>query len=262
MCLERGFAKETFFNSYNMELPKISIVTATFNCAAEIEKTIQSVLHQSYANIEYIVIDGASTDGTVDVIKKYADKISFWVSEPDKGLYYAMNKGIEAATGDWVYIFNAGDVFDHDSVLTEIFSNDLTGVDAVYGYIYSTAKGVYLKYPVPFYEKEDLRHRNLGFSHQGVFVRTEWAKKLLFDTSRYRCCADYNMMVQMYKRGAKFQYIDVAVCRNAPAGFSEANRLLQYKEQAIINGVYGSPWYLWHLLTQSLKRWLHRHSIR
>lgn len=235
-------------------MDKISIITASYNCVDEIEVSIKSVLEQDYPNIEYIIIDGASTDGTVDIIKKYADRISYWVSEPDKGLYYAMNKGIERATGDWVYFLNAGDVFDSNEALQYMFSQDLSDVDAVYGYIYNTASGKYFRNPIPFFEMKDPRHRRLGFSHQGVFVRTGWAKRYMFDTT-FRCCADYNMMVELFKNSARFKYVDVAICKNAPAGFSEANRILQYKEQAIINGTYGTMWYYWHYATQSMKRW-------
>ena len=82
--------------------PKLSIITVSFNCVNEIEETILSVINQDYPNLEYIIIDGGSTDGTVDVIKKYESRLTYWKSEPDKGLYDAMNKGIMKATGEWV----------------------------------------------------------------------------------------------------------------------------------------------------------------
>lgn len=237
-------------------MDKISIITVTYNCADEIEKTILSVLEQNYPAIEYIIIDGASTDGTVDIIKKYADKVAYWVSEPDKGLYFAMNKGIEQATGDWIYIHNAGNIFHDSHSLSNIFKRDLKGVDAVYGYIFSRVQGKYLRRPKPFYADPNPRTKRMGFSHQAIFVRTEWVKNYLFDTTKYRCCADYNMMVKIYNAGAKFAYVDVAVCKSAPAGFSERNRKLQFRETSQINGVYGTFWYYWHYNIMCVKRWL------
>ena len=88
---------------------KISVVTVCYNAVDCIEETMLSVLDQTYPNIEYIVIDGGSSDGTADVIRKYADRLAYWVSEPDKGIYDAMNKGIVAATGDYINFMNAGD---------------------------------------------------------------------------------------------------------------------------------------------------------
>ncbi len=84
-------------------------MTVTYNAEELLEETILSVINQSYKNIEYIIIDGASTDGTIDIIKKYEEKIDYWMSEPDEGIYFAMNKAIEKATGKWINFMNAGD---------------------------------------------------------------------------------------------------------------------------------------------------------
>lgn len=89
--------------------PTFSIITITYNAVRLVEQTLLNVLSQSYPNIEYIVIDGGSTDGTVDIIKQYESGLAYWVSEPDKGIYDAMNKGLQKATGDYVWFINAGD---------------------------------------------------------------------------------------------------------------------------------------------------------
>ena len=99
--------------------PKISIITPCFNAAQYIEQTILSIINQDYDNIEYVIIDGGSSDGTVDIIKKYEDKISYWISEPDKGQSDAINKGIEVATGDVFNWVNADDYLE-EGVLKEI----------------------------------------------------------------------------------------------------------------------------------------------
>ena len=103
----------------NMDAPIISVITVCYNVASTIEKTMLSVLNQTYKNLEYIIIDGNSTDGTVDIIKKYAERLTFWISEPDKGIYDAMNKGIVKATGKFLIFMNAGDQFLNEKVLSK-----------------------------------------------------------------------------------------------------------------------------------------------
>ena len=107
-----------------MSFPKISIITPVYNQVGFIEKTILSVLSQNYPNLEYIIIDGGSTDGTVDVIKKYADKLAYWISEPDNGVYYALQKGFKKSTGEIMGWINADDLLHNQSLFTisDIFS--------------------------------------------------------------------------------------------------------------------------------------------
>ena len=104
----------------NMNYPLISVITVSYNAVLTIEQTILSVINQTYLNIEYIIIDGGSTDGTVNVIKKYADKIAYWVSESDKGIYDAMNKGIAYSHGEYCNFINAGDKFCSSSILKQV----------------------------------------------------------------------------------------------------------------------------------------------
>lgn len=122
----------------------ISIVTVSYNAVLTIEQTILSVINQTYPNVEYIIIDGGSTDGTVDIIKKYEDKIAYWVSEPDKGIYDAMNKGGLKATGDFIQFLNAGDWFENEYVIEKIFKDWYKRVDVIYGdMIIRRSDGVY-----------------------------------------------------------------------------------------------------------------------
>ena len=104
---------------------KVSIITVCYNCYKDLEKTIKSVLSQTYANKEYLIIDGGSTDGTKQVLQEYNSKIDFIVCEPDNGIYDAMNKGIKMATGDWIICMNAGDVFTSENILSNIFSHNI-----------------------------------------------------------------------------------------------------------------------------------------
>lgn len=122
---------------------KLSVITINFNDKVGLQRTIESVATQSFRSIEYIVIDGGSTDGSVDVIKKYADKINYWVSEPDKGIYNAMNKGIAKATGKYCLFLNSGDYLIDDGVLQKVFENNFNE-DILYGNLrYRTEDGQY-----------------------------------------------------------------------------------------------------------------------
>ena len=117
-----------------MNNPKISVVTVVYNSAALIENTVKSIINQSYSHIEYIVVDGGSTDGTIDILNRYKKNISTLISEPDRGIYDAMNKGIRLATGDFVVFINSGDKFSSPDILEKIFSNpDAAQADVIYG---------------------------------------------------------------------------------------------------------------------------------
>lgn len=113
---------------------KISIITIVFNRVSEIEETIRSVLSQDYTDIEYIIVDGGSTDGTLDVVKKYQNKISKYISEPDRGIYDAINKGINLASGDVIGIVNSGDTLFNQTVVSNVVKNFISsGAGIVYG---------------------------------------------------------------------------------------------------------------------------------
>lgn len=156
----------------------ISIVTVSYNAVSTIEQTILSVINQTYPHIEYIIIDGGSTDGTVDVIKKYADKITYWVSEPDKGIYDAMNKGIAVATGEWINFMNAGDSYYGNDVLKKIFTQE-QNADYLVG-IASTPVGLWKPIRENFIFSEV--YKGGAVNHQASFIRNA-----LF-TTKYDIC--------------------------------------------------------------------------
>lgn len=213
----------------------LSIITVTYNCQTDIEKTIKSVCSQTFSSFEYIIIDGASSDRTCEIISQYRNRLSYFISEKDDGIYYAMNKGIEVAKGEWILFINAGDVFPKDDVLERFFSFDLSDSGVCFGDSYNMING-HCFYNIannPFYLNAK-RIKGMGFSHQSVFVRSAIIKSHRFDTS-FRCCADYYMMKMLYQEGVKFIHIPVpvVVCDNEN-GFSAQNRLLQFKEEAKI----------------------------
>lgn len=202
---------------------KISIITVSYNAAATIEQAISSVVNQTYKNIEYIIIDGGSTDGTVDIIRKYEDRIAYWVSEPDKGIYDAMNKGIDAATGDYVYFLGADDALLSKDIVWGI-TTDIVRTNAdLYSY------GVYIvdnrgkqKYYSNAHAK---RNSNLVdmVPHQGMFVRYKLIKYFQFDT-HYKVSADYKFFLQCYLDvSIRKIYFDRAVAFFAFEGLSSNN---------------------------------------
>lgn len=191
------------------DLPmKISVVTVCYNSVNVIEETINSVLEQTYGNVEYIIIDGGSTDGTVDIIKKYADRLAYWISERDKGIYDAMNKGIAVATGDYINFMNAGDFFAHYSIISDICSNINGDTDIAFG-------DTFLKFKTRCMLRKPLSLSAMStkppFCHQSTFIKSTFHKAHLFDIS-YRIVADYDFFYNSYFNwNAKFQYISTGV---------------------------------------------------
>lgn len=141
-------------------MSKLSIITVAFNAQEAIERTILSVIDQSDAEIEYLVIDGGSTDATLNVIRQYADKIDYWVSEPDRGIYDAMNKALRHATGDWVLFMNAGDEFTSRSVVSAITKRIDENTDVIYSdWIYKES-GKMIK---ANFDKLNVRHQSVVY---------------------------------------------------------------------------------------------------
>lgn len=207
----------------------VTIVTVVFNGRKHIEQTILSVTKQTYPNIEYIIIDGGSTDGTVDIIKKYADKIHYWCSEPDNGVYDAMNKGITHASGRWINFMNAGDYFYSQDSVSQIFSTE-ESIDQ-YAIIYGDAE-FRLKNISYIVEARDnsITNEFMPFSHQASFVRSDIAKATKFDLS-YKIAADTAFSLRLIREGYKFKHIPVIVCSyNAADGLSVKNEIRRSKE--------------------------------
>ena len=175
---------------------KVSIITVSFNSVKTIEQTIKSVINQTYKNIEYILLDGASTDGTQQIIEKYKDRISYYVSEKDSGLYYAMNKGIEIATGDIVGIINSDDWYAQDAVQSVIDSFQQDEPDLVYGKIICVSSDgterIVRKTPL------DKIWYSMAVSHPSVFVKKKYIMNLELLILNYKCAADYELMLRFF----------------------------------------------------------------
>ena len=198
--------------------PLISVVTVCRNAADTIEATMLSVLNQTYPRVEYIVIDGGSTDGTADIINKYADRLAYWVSEPDRGIYDAMNKGIAVASGDYVNFMNAGDRFCGDDVLHRIFACRTVTEDFVAGAaMLGNGRGVWL--PVA----DDFTFADVcnggGVNHQSSFIR----RPLLaggYDTSAAIIADDLFFIDRVVFGGCSYRSLPVIVCIYDTTGIS------------------------------------------
>lgn len=213
---------------------KITIITVSYNAASIIEQTIQSVINQTYPHLEYIIIDGGSQDKTTDIIRKYQDRITYWISEPDKGIYDAMNKGIRIATGEWINFMNAGDTFYASTTLQSLFIPAPTpDIDIIYGdteFIYSFGK--YIRQPGSIERLWD----GMIFCHQSALVRTGLLKNREYNTF-YKICADYDFFHACLNEGKTFLYIPQTIAIfDARDGLSSANRITREHEFGIISG--------------------------
>ncbi len=212
--------------------PLISIITVVFNSESFIERTILSIINQTYKNIEYIIIDGGSTDNTIGIIKRYEKNISFWKSEPDSGLYDAMNKGINNAKGRYLWFVNAGDeIYSHDT-LENIFNNQKELSDIYYGETMITSSGGNeiglrrLKAP------ENLTWESFKMGmvvcHQSVIVRKSIAPA--FDLN-YKCSADYDWVLKSLKKAAHIKNTHMLLSKFMAGGRSRKTITKSLKER-------------------------------
>ena len=192
----------------------VTIITVCRNHAQELERTIRSVESQTWQEKEYLVIDGASTDDSLDVIKAHETSITRWISEPDQGIYDAMNKGVRMARGEWVIFMNAGDTFASDDTLQRVFGSP-QNADVIYG---DVIKGELVK------EAEAPRNAHrMFYCHQSAFVRTRCLREFPFDI-RHRMSADFKQVKQLYLSGKTFLQLDFPVANFDTQGVSNKNR--------------------------------------
>jgi glycosyltransferase involved in cell wall biosynthesis len=219
-----------------MPSPKVSVVTVNFNMAADIGATLDSVLEQDYPNFESIVIDGNSTDGSQKVIASYAPRLAYWVSEPDHNLYDGMNKGVLAATGEWILFMNSGDRFAGPHALSAMFAKDHSGADVLYGHHIR-------RYPdrgidrVIRAETPDVLTLRMHCSHQSLFMRREILLKRPFSLDLL--AADYDAILAAYLGGKRFEAVDAVVAVASVGGRSDRNRLTILVQRIAIVRSYG-----------------------
>jgi len=205
--------------------PKVSIITVTYNAENFLEKTIQSVLTQTYENIEYIIIDGGSKDGTLDLIKKYEGSIDFWKSEKDEGLYDAMNKGIKYSTGEYLWFMNAGDEIYAKDTLEKNFEKS-NKADIYYGETkYYDLQGKYLglrSEETPHKLPERLSWKSMAYGmvvcHQAIIVKKDIA--VAYKHQKYPFSADIDWVIEVLKRAKTIINTQEVLAKYLQGGFS------------------------------------------
>ena len=223
-----------------MENLKISIITIAYNCEKEIEETILSVINQRYDNKEYIIVDGASKDGTMNVVNKYSDKIDIIISEPDKGRSDAFNKGIAHATGDYIVMMNAGDLLTEDALNKFVRSYE-PGYDVIKGNTirwneetgFKSVEHPVIKYSsIPF---------NFSVCHQSTYIAKSAYEKFGGYGVGYKVVMDFELMLRFTKKHAKFGKIneDLAIFRMGGISQTSSEKRIKEMRRAMLENGYG-----------------------
>lgn len=183
--------------------PIVSIITVTYNSADHIERTIESVLRQTYQNIEYVIIDGGSTDGTLDIIKKFSNRLSYWVSEPDEGIYHAMNKGLSHCSGQFIGVLNSDDWYEFDAVEILIKNIQKYSVDFAYGKIRMHLKNgrIMIKRPVDKTKLKTKVFQEMAIPHISLLISKEIYEKIGGYNQKYRIAADHEFLLKVINLG-------------------------------------------------------------
>ena len=197
-----------------MTTPKVSIVTVSYNSVRTIADTIDSVLAQTYPSIEYLIIDGSSTDGTVDLIRSYSTRISKYISEPDMGMYDAINKGIRLATGDIVGLLHSNDFFYDNNVVEKVAEAFITSdINAVYGDVqFVDSENISTR--VRYYSSKHFNPGKFRFgfmpAHPSFYVKRELFEKLGYYKVDYKIAADYELLIRfLYVNKIPSKYLEM-----------------------------------------------------
>jgi len=234
-------------------MTKFSIITVCYNASATIRETIASVLNQTYRELEYIVVDGKSTDGTVEILQSITDPRMHFVSGKDSGIYNAMNKGLKMASGDYLIFLGADDTLFDGNVLERVAAKATGGEDVLYGDV--MLKERQRLYNGPF-TRWTWGHRNI--SHQCIFYPRTVYSQYQYD-ERYRGVADWGYNLRLLIDGIRFTYIGETICTfNDEGGVSSVSKdydFLQVRRQMVCRAVGILP-YLWGILQRAKRKLL------
>ncbi len=228
--------------------PLVSIITVVFNGDIHIERTIRSVLNQSYENVEYIVIDGGSTDNTLEILRNYNDQIDYWVSERDNGIYDAMNKGIRLASGATIGLLNCGDTYEPwfvEKLIAKLRGRADISRTVLYTHFKVELDGL----AVTQYHQSHMAYwRGMSICHQAMLIgKAIYSDLGSYDTS-YRLAADYEFLLRMATRGVSFVGVDVYGITFMHTGQSSSYNQESQKEARRINRAYFGSLSVRHLV--------------
>ena len=230
---EGGLRTRGYFKKSEIYKPLITVITVVFNGNAYLEETILSVINQTYDNVEYIVIDGASTDGTNDIIRKYENAIDYWVSESDGGIYDAMNKALSVARGEWINFMNAGDKFASRDVVSKVFEIELQDLVLIYGPTNLIGiDGVFLKNlkPLPMSKMSLMLFDTRVACHQSVIYRRN--KKFYYPSS-LSLKGELDSYFRFLKEG-RIKRIDITISDYLLGGIGERNKEANSRELLLV----------------------------
>ncbi len=249
---------------HNKPEPRFSIITVTYNAEKVLKDTIQSVVKQTYKNYEYIIVDGASKDQTLSIVNKYKDRFSKIISEPDRGLYDAMNKGIKIASGDYLCFLNAGDRFHEDNTLQQIIDsiteNELP--DVIYGETVIVDKEGHFKHMRRLKTPEKLTWKSFKqgmlVCHQSFFTKRTLAEP--FDLT-YRFSADFDWCIRIMKKSEVLHNSRITIIDYLDEGVTTQNHKASLKERFLIMTKYYGwvstaahhAWFILRLIIKSEK---------
>lgn len=229
----------------------ISIITIVLNDVKHIEQTITSILDQHIKDLEYIIIDGGSTDGTVEILKQYNDVISYWSSEKDKGIVDAFNKGIKKTSGDIIALVNSADFLEPNALKKVIEAFQHSDADIVYGNMQYWENG---KKEYVYKANHTLLPKFMSLNHPAVFVKKELYNTYGFFDANYKIAMDYDLLLRFHTNGAKFIYINSILSNMTLGGISDINWRSAYHESFNIrkkylgNSISLYTSYLWQIL--------------
>jgi len=229
-------------NAQTISRPLISVITVCLNNAVELEKTINSVLLQSYKHIDFVIIDGGSIDGSIDILKKYESKINFWISEKDSGIYDAMNKGILNSNGDFINFLNAGDYYFNNGALKIVAEeiNKNNEVELIYGLSENFSTSERLNYLSGFEIDENVLWKGMPVCHQSMFFNKKIFQEIGLYNLTYRNMADYEFLLRYFKssKNKNMIFVQKPLSRFNLHGLSDSNYLGNLKEIEFISKKY------------------------